>query len=55
MSLLDQFRRPDRGNEKPGGEQKRTKKPFDDAYIPAATGTAVAEENLPNHASEGDA
>ena len=53
MSLLDQFRRPDRGNPRPGGEQINS--PVDDPHIPAATGTAVAEEILPAEECEENA
>ncbi len=53
MPLLDQFRRPDRGNAPPSGEEK--KNPLENAHPPASTTAAIAEESLPNHASEEDA
>ena len=55
MSLLDQFRRPDRGTPRPGGEEKRISNPFGDAHTQAATATAVAEESLPEEECEENA
>lgn len=53
MPLLDQFRRPDRGQSPPSWREQE--KPPENMQTPVSTSTAVAEKSLPNHASEEDA
>ena len=55
MPLLDQFRRPDRGASQVYKDELQKDKPTENPSTPASTSAAVAEDSLPNHASEEDA
>ena len=58
MPLLDQFRRPDRGQSPPSWKEqfwREQAKAPEHSQAPASATTAVAEDSLPNHAGEEDA
>ena len=53
MSLLDQFRRPDRSGPQPVKKEAEPRPA--EARPPVSSNSRVAEDSLPNHASEEDA